>query len=166
MSIQPRNTVTHGCSRRHATAIVEAAVEQLGEDFASLTGQPAGVDNEEALAGVIEGLMSGRLRGVTHEGLPRVLDSPTVTNLTDLILDGPGGEEPIPKVDPTPFVDIVVVHEFDGTPIEGVGWTLLLPNGEKRRGVTNASGRIRLDDDDVSGESELVLDVQEGRDGL
>ncbi|MBL4684622.1 MAG: hypothetical protein JKY37_08550 [Nannocystaceae bacterium] len=166
MSIQPHNTVTYGCTRRHATAIVEAAVEQLGENFASLTRQPAGADKEEALAGVIEGLMSGRLRGVTHDVLPRLLDAPAVTNLTDLILDGPGGEEPIPKVDQTPFVDIVVVHEFEGTPIEGVGWTLLLPNGEKRSGVTTASGRIRIDDDDVLGESELVLDVGEGRDGL
>jgi len=68
--------------------------------------------------------------------------------------DGPGGHEPTPPTEG--FVEMEIVDEA-GEPIQGAQWTLHLGDGGTRDGITDGTGRVRVDDVSAADECSVTL---------
>ncbi|MBL4684761.1 MAG: hypothetical protein JKY37_09250 [Nannocystaceae bacterium] len=145
-----------------ARRVAEAVVEQLGDAAVEeLSGQlqPSRHrgDAEQAL---VERLLEGSLLLIATGSTPRTLDPPKSTQLTDMMVDGPGGEEPTkPKQDPvhvSATLDVLVVSE-GGAPLPDVELEIQLPNGESRTVTTAADGRCFIGDLANAGECAMTL---------
>lgn len=149
VSVQRKRSIREIHDRDEARRIIEAATEQLGQrfirDLMDELGTSPMLDDDSAMRMLAQRLLDGTFVVVVHEDTPRLLDTPQSIWLSDLVVDGPGGEEPNrrePEQDAT-FVAFCLLDD-DGTPISGQPFSLTLPDGRTINGLTDASGRFRF----------------------
>ena len=149
VTVQPARTIREIHHRDDARRLVEAATEQLGRRaIRDLLGGADGarLDDDDAERALAQKLLDGKLVVVIHQETPRMLDAPQTTWLSDLVEDGPGGEEPLrPKPGPKPtFVAFRLLDE-DGTPLAKQPFSITLPDGRTVEGTTDAAGHFEVD---------------------
>lgn len=101
VSIHRSTTVRQVRDLDEAHRLIEAATQEHGprvvHDLLSISpGHLADLDDDRsAIRALAQQLLDGTFVIVLHDSAPRLLDSPRSVSLTDLILDGPGAEEPL-----------------------------------------------------------------------
>jgi outer membrane protein OmpA-like peptidoglycan-associated protein len=109
VSIQPADTVRRVHDPDAARRIVEAAIDELGPraiaDLVAISPRAIAGDHEDdrtAFRSLAQQLLDGSLVVVVHDTAPRLLDAPRSVALSELMRDGPGGEEPLRPRPPAP----------------------------------------------------------------
>ncbi|MEM6989711.1 MAG: hypothetical protein AAF721_04420 [Myxococcota bacterium] len=109
---------------------------------------------------LVDLLLDGTLVLVTTDAAPRLLDGPAVTPLADLVVDGPGGQEPSrPELPPEPVaatLDLTLVTEA-GSPLPDIELEIRLTSGESRAVTTAQDGRVFIEDLARAGECAVTL---------
>lgn len=147
VSIHRRRDVRTVDSEAQAHQLIEALCEQLGrraiDDLLRQLDGSASFDDESPMRTLVQRLLDGTIVVVALDHEPRLLDAPRSTPISELIMDGPGGEEPS-RPDPVQDSTFVAFRllDDDGTPIPGQPFVLTLPDGRAINGLTDATGRF------------------------